>query len=187
MPLQTNPDGSAKFSCNNADCDNNLHCYRPKKNNWKLPTGSCQYCDDKSVDWERIKSRDLNDFSAMRDELKKEWIRNEFWTRQIDDQSVAKLATMTKARIKEELVKELAKCVKPAKPFMDGQRVPVDPQKMRGKPFSYAQHATASCCTKCVYYWWGFERNTEYTNEQIDFLANICFAYLHDRGVLPNN
>ncbi|MBK6510277.1 MAG: DUF4186 family protein [Haliea sp.] len=43
----------------------------------------------------------------------------------------------------------------PPKPWGDGRRVPVADKKLEGNPFAYAQHATASCCTKCAYYWWG--------------------------------
>ena len=183
----TNPDGTPKINCQNADCDNDEHCFRPNRREWDDPTGDCRYCGDRSVDWERVKRRDMTDSKALRDELRKEWIRNHFWTKEIDEKSVNWLAAKSRDDIRSRLRLELQKCVGPAQPYRDGQRVPVADEKLKGKPFAYAQHATASCCTRCTYYWWGFERNTKYTDEQIDFLTDVCMSFLDDRGVLPGD
>lgn len=187
MAKLTNPDGTPAIKCQNADCENDKHCFRPKPTGkaWKKPTGDCQYCGESPVDWERIRSRDLTDIPAIRDELKKEWIRNHFWDKPIDAKSIEKLQQSNRQQIRSDLRKTLAACVGPPQPFKDGQRVPIDDEKLEGQPFAYAQHATASCCTKCAFYWWGLERNTQYTDEQIDFLTDMCVGYLEVRGVLP--
>lgn len=187
MEKLTNSDGTPAIKCQNADCENDKHCFRPKPTGkaWKEPTGDCQYCGESPVDWERIRKRDLTDIPAIRDELKKEWIRSHFWDKPIDAKSVTKLQRSNRQQIRSDLRKTLAACVGPPHPFKDGQRVPIDDEKLEGQPFAYAQHATASCCTKCAFYWWGFERNTQYTDEQIDFLTDMCFGYLEVRGVLP--
>lgn len=183
----TNEDGTPAITCQNADCENDQHCFRPMPTGkaWKEVTGDCKYCGENPVDWNRVKARDLNDFLGLADELRKEWIRNYFWDKSLDEKSLAKLEKLTRTEIRDKLRHTLEACVGPAKPFRDGFRVPISDEKLVGNPFAYAQHATAACCTKCAYYWWGYERNTQYTDSQINFLTDICFRYLEDRGALP--
>lgn len=183
----TNPDGSPAIKCQNADCEIDQHCFRPKPTGkaWKNPTGDCQYCGESPVNWERIRNRDTSDISTLRSELQKEWIRNYFWEKPIDEKSLAKLAKSSREEIRRDLKHKLVVDIGPPQPFRDGQRVPIDDEKIKGNPFAYAQHATATCCTKCVYYWWGFERNTQYTDEQINFLTDMCFSFLETRDALP--
>lgn len=175
------------ISCTATDCENGLHCYRPKRSprEWTLPTGACQQCGDHSVDWDRVKKRDLNDAPALQAELKKEWIRNHFWTKPLDQKSIEYLASTPRNETRNRIRKELAKIVSPPFPFRDGNRVPVDDEKLAGHPICYAQHATASCCKKCAYYWWGFPRNKQYSDEQIDFLTDMCMGFFDARGHLP--
>ena len=189
MLKKTNADGTPAITCQNADCENDEHCFRPKPTgkDWKEPSGDCKYCGENPVDWERVKKRDLTDIPALRDELRKEWIRNHFWNKAIDEKSLGMLARSTRKEIRADIRHSLQACVGPAQPYMDGRRVPMDDDKLSGKPFAYAQHATAACCTKCAYYWWGFERDTQYSDAQIDFLTDMCFGYLEDRGALPDD
>jgi hypothetical protein len=172
------------ISCTAADCENGLHCYRPKRSakEWANPSGACQRCGDRSVDWERVRKRDLNDAPALRMELKKEWIRSHFWTKPLDQKSIEFLASTSRVEMRSLVRKELAKVVGPPRPFMDGTRVPVDDEKLTGHPLFYAQHATASCCKRCAYYWWGYPRDKQYTDEQIDFLTDMCMGFFNARG-----
>ncbi len=187
MLRELNDDGTPKLTCQNADCENDEHCFRPKASGkaWKNPTGDCKYCGESPVDWGRVRRRDTSNITALKEELRKEWIRNYFWNKDIDAKSKDKLSKMSREEVEKKLRRELQVCVGPAQPFKDGYRVPITDEKLAGQPFAYAQHATAACCTKCAYYWWGFERNTKYTDDQIDFLTNLCMGYLEDRGLIP--
>ncbi len=187
--MTTQAKAKLKVKCETAECEKNLHCYMPKKRSrksWTDPPGDCRYCADHSVDWERVRRRDLTDLPALRDELTKEWIRNYFWDKPMDDDSKRKLLSDSRTTIRQRIRKRLAASVGPPRPFRDGYAVPVDDAKLVGNPLAYAQHATASCCTKCAYYWWGFERNTQYTEGQIDFLTDLCMGYFDGRGLLPS-
>ena len=187
--MNTPADGerNVKISCHNTDCDNGLHCYRPKKSPraWAKPTGECKECGDRSVDWDRVKRRDLADMAALQSELRREWIRHYFWDKSLDQASKQLLAATSRSEMIERVRKELAKGVGPPRPFKDGTRVPVDNAKLEGHPIFYAQHATACCCKKCAYYWWGLPRDQQYTDQQVDFLTEMCMAYLDSRGLLP--
>lgn len=175
-------DGTPKITCDNADCENKKHAYRPSpKNALKENMWSCKYCSDHSVDWDRIRKRDIYDIDRIKEELKKEWIRSEFWEKEIDKKSIIILNSMSSSEVRQKLRKELDKCVGKPKPFRDGYSVPIKDDKIEGKPFAYAQHATATCCTRCAHYWWGLEMNTQYTNDQLEFLTNIGMAYFAER------
>jgi hypothetical protein len=175
------------ISCTTTDCENGLHCYRPKRSpkEWANPPGECQQCGDRSVDWDRVRRRDLNDAPALQAELTKEWIRSHFWTKPLDQQSIEQLASRARSETRSRIKSELAKVVGPPRPFRDGTRVPVRDEKLAGHPIYYAQHATASCCKKCAYYWWGYARDKQYTDEQIDFLTDMCLGFFDARGYLP--
>jgi hypothetical protein len=186
----TGPSGKTAatgISCVATDCDNGLHCYRPKRSPkaWANPSGSCQQCGDRSVDWNRVRRRDLNDAPALQAELKKEWIRSHFWSKPLDQKSREHLSKTPRIETRSRIRKELAKVVGPPRPFRDGNRVPVDGEKLEGHPIFYAQHATASCCKKCAYYWWGLPRDKQYTDAQIDFLTDMCMGFFDARGYLP--
>lgn len=64
----------ARITCHNADCDNDEHCFRPKRSGkaWANPTGDCKYCGENPVNWERVRNCDLSDFAALEDELRNE-------------------------------------------------------------------------------------------------------------------
>jgi hypothetical protein len=175
------------ISCTATECDNGLHCYRPKKSRkeWADPPGTCQRCGDRSVDWDRVRRRDLKDTLALQAELKKEWIRNHFWIEPLDKKSVENLAKTPRIETRDRIRRELAKVVGPPRPFRDGYRVPVEGKKLEGHPIYYAQHATGACCKKCAYYWWGFPRHEQYTDGQIDFLTDMCMSFFDARGYLP--
>jgi Domain of unknown function (DUF4186) len=184
---ETTP-ASVNISCRKTDCDNGLHCYRPKPTGkaWIEPSGECQGCGDRSVDWDRVKRRNIADGAALQRELQREWIRHHFWTKPIDSDSKEVLLSLSKEDLRSHIRKELAKGVAPPRPWGDGRRVPTKDEKLRGRPLYYAQHATASCCKKCAYYWWGLPRDQQYTQQQLDFLTAMCVGFFECRGLLRN-
>ena len=50
-----------------------------------------------------------------------------------------------------------------------------------GNPIHYAQHATASCCRKCMEYWHGIPQTQTLTDEQIEYFVELAMMYLKDR------
>jgi hypothetical protein len=178
---------NVKISCRNTDCEEGLHCYRPKPTAkaWLNPSGDCQQCGDRSVDWARVKARNLDDVPALQSELKREWIRHYFWTQPLDETSKGLLLGMTRGDLRAFVREELAKGIAPPRPWGDGRRVPVEGPKLEGHPLFYAQHATASCCKKCAYYWWGLPRDQQYSDPQLDFLTSMCMGFFETRGLLP--
>ena len=61
----------------------------------------------------------------------------------------------------------------PALPKNDGKQTP-----MRNHPVFIAQHATATCCRKCLEKWHQIERGKELTSEQVDYIIVVIMYWL---------
>lgn len=55
----------------------------------------------------------------------------------------------------------------------DGRQTP-----MKGHPVFIAQHATATCCRKCLYKWYKISQNRELTNIEIDYIVSIILKWI---------
>lgn len=55
----------------------------------------------------------------------------------------------------------------------DGKQTP-----MKGHPVFVSQHATATCCRKCLYKWHKIEQNKELTTEEIDYIVNVIMKWI---------
>jgi hypothetical protein len=61
-------------------------------------------------------------------------------------------------------------------PFRDGAQTP-----WNGHILYYAQHATASCCRTCIAEWHGISSGRALTNEEIEYLTDLVYAYVAER------
>lgn len=55
----------------------------------------------------------------------------------------------------------------------DGKQTP-----MRGHPVFIAQHATATCCRKCLYKWHKINQNKRLTKEEVDYIVNVIMKWI---------
>ena len=55
----------------------------------------------------------------------------------------------------------------------DGRQTP-----MKGHPVFIAQHATATCCRKCLYKWYKIPENRELTDNEIDYIVSIILKWI---------
>jgi len=58
-------------------------------------------------------------------------------------------------------------------PANDGKQTP-----MRNHPAFIAQHATATCCRKCLEKWHHIPRGTSLTGEEVDYIVKIIEHWL---------
>ena len=86
------------------------------------------------------------------------------------------------SEIKEQIEKRLRESVYKGKKenLWDGRQTPLE-----GKLIYYAQHATASCCRKCIEEWHGINRNVSLSNEQIIYLVELIMIYMKNRLESP--
>ncbi len=87
--------------------------------------------------------------------------------------------------IKKHAQDFISKRVAPAYVANDGKQTP-----MRGHPVFIAQHATATCCRKCINKWHKFPMGTQLTQQQQDYIVELIMEwieksqsdFLRDRG-----
>ncbi|SRR6266851_4015330 len=173
-----------KISCNNADCDNNLHCFRKSRTLSKYPKGQCQYCGVNLVDWQRLHKLDLNDVQNTFKSLKYEWIRHHFWEEDLSQRLINHARRKGRMALEEAVEKRIRQSV--AKPSSqnpyDGRQTPFegDAQTI----ITCGQHAVACCCRKCIEYWHGIGEDAPLTQEHIQYLKKLVLMYVDER--LPN-
>ena len=63
----------------------------------------------------------------------------------------------------------------------DGMQTPFS-----GKVIYYAQHATATCCRKCIEAWHGTGRERHLTEEEIAYFAELMMHYIETRLAEPS-
>jgi hypothetical protein len=111
--------------------------------------------------------------------LKFETIRHHMWHVPFDDDALRKAHSQGRMRLHADVLPRLrASIAKPAGGF-DGRQTP-----MQGRAVYYAQHATATCCRKCLEYWHGIPKHRALTDEELTYATVLVQAYLDDR--LPN-
>lgn len=64
----------------------------------------------------------------------------------------------------------------PANPARDGRQTP-----WRGHPVFVAQHATATCCRKCLQRWHGIAAGRPLTDTELDYTVDLIMAWLGEK------
>jgi len=64
----------------------------------------------------------------------------------------------------------------PAEPKSDGKQTP-----WRGHPVFSAQHATATCCRRCLERWHAIPRGRKLTEDEIDFVLDLIMDWLREK------
>jgi hypothetical protein len=167
-----------KITCSSSDCQNGRHCYLPKRGQWTDGgiRGECRACGDKSVDMSVTRARDVRDPTATFDQLSHEFIRNCFLNAPIDSKGRHQIRMQGVDGLRTRVAGHLRSRIG-AKPNMwDGRQTP-----MGGSVLNLAQHATATCCRKCLYYWYGIPRDRGLNRDELDFCERMVLAYLELR------
>ena len=77
--------------------------------------------------------------------------------------------------IREHTYDFIFKRLAPAVIENDGKQTP-----MRGHPSFIAQHATATCCRKCLYKWHHISPNIELTKSQQKYIVDIIMKWIYN-------
>lgn len=67
----------------------------------------------------------------------------------------------------------------PARPRKDGKQTP-----FRGHPVFTAQHATGTCCRKCLARWHDIEMGRELTETEVEVVAELIMRWLREQIIL---
>jgi len=83
--------------------------------------------------------------------------------------------------------KGMAAIERHARDFITGRLAAAEPKNdgkqtlMRGHPVFIAQHATASCCRKCLFKWHGIARGKPLSNSEIDYIISVLMGWINNQ------
>jgi hypothetical protein len=166
-----------KIRCTASDCESGLHCFRAtKKLRIANQVGRCRSCGADLIDWGRVKRLDLRDAASTFASLQKELVRHHFWHVSIDDKAVNYARRKGRPALLVAARKRIERSVGGEQPYRDGRQTPQE-----GNPIYYAQHATASCCRKCMEEWHGIPAGRALTEREIGYFTGLAMMYLEER------
>jgi Domain of unknown function (DUF4186) len=166
-----------KVTCTGTDCERNLHCFLQEKRNAGLPAyGACRSCSADLIDWDRVRSRDPADMEFTFASLKRELIRHHMWTIRFDSESERKARMRGQEELYGSIRRRLISSIGKMPNGFDGRQTP-----MEGNVIYYAQHATATCCRKCLCYWHGVPMNRGLRADELDYCEILVKRYLDER------
>lgn len=166
-----------KVTCTTTDCEADHHCYRPKRWKKSARTDACRECGDASVDFGVTRSRKAPP-ATMVCELDKELIRHVFLTAPLDTEARRELRRRGFDALRAGARNRLRQRIGKKDDAWDGRQTP-----KVGSVLNFAQHATATCCRKCLNYWYDIPRGRELTEAELDFCENLVLHYLDRREV----
>ena len=138
--------------------------------------GSCIYCGVNLVDWERVHTRDLGDVSYTFEAMKHEYVRHQFWHNELDQRAINYARRKGRIGMRAAAENRIRKTVSPAENPYDGRQTPWDSNAL-----CYAQHATATCCRRCLEEWHNIPRGRELTDEEIAYCTELIMLYVDER------
>jgi hypothetical protein len=102
--------------------------------------------------------------------LKKSKFRSKFRLSQKDRDYIATKGLET---IKAHAFQFINSRVAPGFPKSDGKQTP-----MRGHPVFIAQHATATCCRKCIQKWHGIEKGRALNEVEVESIVALIMEWI---------
>ena len=165
-----------KVSCSSYDCQRDLHSFlRKRPRNESYRNESCVACGIELVDWQRLDRHDLSDAAYTIEALEHEMFRHHYWHKNLDHKAVNHAARKGIEGLREAAIKRIRKYVGPPREeiFRDGIQTPLN-----GNAIYYGQHATATCCRRCVEAWQGIDRNRALTDEEVGYMSNLVMLYI---------
>jgi hypothetical protein len=162
-------------------CVQGLHTYHesPATNDRGQPI--CGACSRDEIDWNRLHVRDIADVDYAVAQLKTDRFRHKWWSKDLDPAAVRNALRKGSAGIDQAIRKRVLDSVGRVyrmdngivQPYRDGAQTP-----FHGNVIYYGQHATATCCRKCIEVWHGIPRGRELTQVEMDYLCGLLRAYI---------
>lgn len=175
MPLKLEP---LKVKCGDTACEKGFHCFRPNRRKKVVDySGACIKCGVKRVDFERVRQRDLEDADHTFEALQHELIRHVFFSAPFDKKALEHAKKLGMERLKARARSQLQTRIGKVPTDWDGQQT-----KKHSNALRFAQHATATCCRKCLDYWYGVPRDRALKKEELDFCEGLVLKYLDRRA-----
>mgnify|MGYP001587429315 CR=1 FL=1 len=133
----------------------------------------CRWCEADCVDWQLLHRRNNANLDSVIAELRKEYWRDSWFRRMIDQKARNHALRKGKILLREHAEKRLKSSVGPATPYRDGFQTPY-----KGNIVFYAQHAVAACCRNCIEVWHGIQKGKELADRDIVYLTDLVMKYV---------
>ncbi|MDP4006390.1 DUF4186 family protein [Methylobacterium sp. NEAU K] len=169
---------SIKVTCTSTDCANDQHCYLQKRKvEGTHVFGACRSCGAQpTFDIVRLRARDIGDvaytFAAMRHEM----IREHYWTKPFDEKALKLARKKGRDGVLSSVANRIRSSIGKKANGFDGRQT-----KLEGNVLFYAQHATATCCRKCLSYWHAIPADRDLMPEEARYCEDLIVAYLDER------
>ncbi|MEX2236944.1 MAG: DUF4186 family protein [Dehalococcoidia bacterium] len=140
--------------------------------------GTCRECGARLVDWSRVHAQDIRDVAHTFDCLRLELFRHHFWHVEIPQRAVNYARRKGRARLREAVRKRIVAAIGEALPARDGYQTP---REGSSNPIHYAQHASASCCRRCLEEWHGIPTGRPLLGAEVTYITDLAMRYLTER------
>ncbi|WP_217601982.1 DUF4186 family protein [Chitinophaga sp. GbtcB8] len=167
------------ITCGTTKCSEGFHCYSQKKSSIRKfgKERVCKECGADLIDWERIHKGGLKEVDFIFESLQSEIIRHVFWHTPIQEDALEKTFANGYDTTKAIALKLLKARIGKYNYFMDGRQTPMGKDEI----VNYAQHATATCCRKCLETWHNINMEVPLTEEQLEYCAELVMKYIARR------
>ncbi|HEX9944734.1 MAG TPA: DUF4186 family protein [Thermoanaerobaculia bacterium] len=142
--------------------------------------GRCRACGADLVDWERVHRRDLCDARYTFNALRFEMIRHHFWHVTLTAYAVNYARRKGRRNLRLATARQIRKLVGGSRHVREGYQTPRETSS-GANAIHYAQHATASCCRRCIAEWHGIPEGRALTESEIEYLADLATLYIEAR------
>jgi len=136
-------------------------------------------CGADLINWPRVHQRDVRDVDHTIQALKYEHIRHDFWCEvQLTPRAVSFARKHGRSGILREARARIeTKLVQPGT-FADWGQTPFE---NKGNAIHFAQHATATCCRRCIEVWHGIARDEVISRNDVEYFSQLILRYVVDR------
>jgi hypothetical protein len=115
----------------------------------------------------------MGNFDELFERLSRSKFRSSFKLRAADIEYISKKGMVIIEQHARDFVTDR---LAPAEPKNDGKQTPT-----KGHPVFIAQHATATCCRKCLQKWYNIARYKPLSESEIGYLVLVLTAWIKNQ------
>ncbi|NGM38283.1 DUF4186 family protein [Methylobacterium sp. DB0501] len=108
--------------------------------------------------------------------MRHEKIREHYWSKPFDEKAAALVRKKGVDRVLSGISSRVASSIGKKANGFDGRQT-----KLEGNVIFYAQHATATCCRKCLSYWHDIPADRDLNPKESKYCEDLIVAYLRER------
>ena len=167
------------IKCTSTKCEDGLHCFNMTKKAIKNfgKDGLCRDCGKQLIDWKRFQKNDITDIKFLVKSLDIELIRHAFWHSPIEEKAI-QLAQKRGIRLLRQMVhRRIKNSIGNRQNYREGKQTTIGGSEI----IHYGQHATGTCCRKCLEYWHNIKMGTDLTEKQLEFCTELVMYYIEKR------